>query len=323
MCIEVYSPTTPVVIPFESEVLRFSGPREICASYCFLLRNEGQAPLNELVVLYPRPLFLDPRTNDVVLRAPLDLSLNLPESHSRFESREPGQLALTLPDPADPANDREALVGAYNPNPDSQELHWAIPGSDDRKLARALAAFGLSAWKLTLRTGIPPKSSRWFWWGLDTVACGTPLPATPFACGVVLHKIISPRTVHRLFRQQFSAACRAALNDEDLQEMQVYLAIQEYLGLSRPRQVNIEQYELTIQPGKPSEQIVLSWNCEGKLESQLESPRLGFDHEYDPEGEVIFDWRSGSILSRDGCETDKNWEFTLSLVLAHRAGSGV
>ena len=48
--------------------------------------------------------------------------------------------------------------------------------------------------------------------------------------------------------------------------------------------------------------------------------RLGFDSEHEPEGEVIFDWRSGSINSKAGSQPDEAWEFRLSLMLAHREG---
>lgn len=318
MCIEIYSPNSPIRIPYVHELLRFIGPREFEVRYCFLLSNLGAQPLNRLCCLYPRSLFDVPSPLPLTIAnllgdRLLDVTDRLPTFLDGFESPAPGTGVYLQPDPNEPYRNRPPLEGAWLPG----QTQWGVPrdrqGTIQADHISALRRGQLTAWLTIVDPPIPTNGSRWFAWRVHVNGQGVAIPRTVLRRPLVLHEVASPIDVRRTFIHHFESALRAAQDDPQAPdwEQKLYQDVLRLYGLRSPRNVDTEYYELVVEPGDPSKRLIVSWQMDRDLRMRTDSPRL----EKPPDGRLVYEWKSGSMLRPRHPWTNKG--FVLQLLLAH------
>lgn len=314
MCLEIYHPEMPVQIPFKSEVVAFTGPLDFVARYTFLIRNGGSSPIERLWVLFPRGLFDTPTQRSVPWTKPEDITDKLgPNANQHFLPPSRDTLTLVQPDPNRPQFDREPLTGFWFP---SATTRWVMPPGITADHVSLMRKAELACWQVDLGdNALAPQQARWFWWEVTVRGSGSPLGRTCLRQNFVLQQLASPIDVRRTFVELFEGGQRDSQAKGDLTTAEMCSELLKALGLRYERRVDIQYYELAIWPGRPSQRMIVSWHMERDLRLRSGSPRLGTDPLREPQGEPIYEWKSGSILEPDHAWKDEG--FILHLTLAH------
>jgi hypothetical protein len=331
MCVEVYHPGVPLEIPFAHEVIRFTSAVEWEVKYCFLARNLSHRPIEHLYALYPRSLFNEPqpfpRPVGELLPDLEDITDRLPRAITGFDNP-PDWSDYTLrvddlPDPNRPEVNRAPLTGTFRPG--TSEL--ALPPRFGPAQIYVLRLANLTAWRVRFEPKLGAYEARWFWWRIRLKDLGIRLPpqgsadpalprsTTPLGCPLVLHEVASPLDVRRRFIELLESGLRDAELEGDEDGQTTYGEAIRGLGLRRERQVDIQYYQLTVLPGKPEDRLIVSWQMDRDLRMLQQCPRVGKE-EPDPVGELIYEWRTGSLLKPDHAWKDQG--FALHLLLAYR-----
>jgi hypothetical protein len=318
VCIEVYHPQLPVVIRYANETLRFEGPQSIKACYAFLLQNSGHARIDCLNVLFPRPLYLM-ENGEWLFSGVRDLVDEIP---NRLEDCYPIQgsnlLRLVRPDPNRPQFDMPPLEGEWIPKKTPLAVPSNIFSQNELKL---LMESGLSFFQVDLHESpIEPWASRWFCWEVISSKEVGILRESPFG-RIAIHQLASPCAVRHTVEEHFEvmqyASEKLALAgdflDDNIWMSELCKHLLKEMGLLSERRVDIQLFELVIQPGK--QHFIISWDVERDLRMHAGSPREARNSPYEPAGELIYEWKTGSLLNPSR-NPWWNGGFTLHLTLA-------
>jgi hypothetical protein len=293
MCIEIYSTSQPISIPFEHESIRFKGPTSYSATFSILLRNDGDAPIDRLSVLYRRRLFSDPTSGTVALQDVADVSDHLsqwPES-----TRDADRLSLVVPHPLAPSKDL-ALNGFFRPD----DVAFTVPNGFSARHTQVLNSFGFTAWQAEFKTPLQPGEAQWLAWRVGVRNVQAPIVQTPIG-NIVYHTFASPKFVHSTIAESF----KAAADSVEQRDLDYYESVLKMFGLRGPRRVDIGYRILNVQPGSPSDLTLLSWSTEGKLQLRTAHATAATGPRASEQSEDVrptFEWRSGSIISGDSSD---------------------
>lgn len=302
MCLEVYHPELPLIIPYENEIIRFSSLESFSGVYKLLIRNTGNLPLDYFNVLYPRRLYVETDSGTWLMRGVSDITEQLP-SLLRDSSLRGDRLTLLQPDPNRPQFDRPPLEGSFLPK-DSRIL---VPGDLYTQGLMLLREIDAGFFQVRLTTPIEPLDARWFCFRIKIPQAGL-VTDTPIG-RVAIHQLASPVDVRHTVEEKLETGLRRAEQAGAAAWVgNLTRQVMQTLGVTRERRSEIEYYELVVNPGPPADRFLLSCDVERDLRMRSNSPRPFGD-------ELLYEWKSGSILRPDGYPW-KNEGFILHLKLA-------
>lgn len=310
MCIEVFHPEMPLIIRYANETLRFENPRELTVYYVFLVQNAGNADIRFLNVLFPRRLYWN-RDGDWYLEGVQDITPQIRDRLRNCDGTCGDKLRLLLPDPNRPQFNLPPLEGEWCVGNSSPELP---PGMISEGGLSLMANLECAFFQVDLSTvPLVPGASRWFGCQVELDGVGIECPS-PFGANVhlVIHQVASPCAVRRTLEEKietvqrtFEAAGPAFVADlcKDLRQV---------IGITTERRVNTEFQELVVQPGPPGKRSLIGWDVERDLRMRSGSPRWGNDPLREPIDELLYEWKTGSLLTQ-GRNPWRNDGFTLHL----------
>lgn len=297
MCIEVYHPDQSIVISYEVEIVDFVGPRLFVADYTLLIKNSSDSPLSILSILFPRGMYVV-ENDEWRIRGVTDVTNTIPQRLRNCRVAE-DRLIHTQPDPNSPDQDRDPLDGQWLP----EAGQFEGPHLDSEGIT-FLNKTGNTFLKYNLGEGndLAPSESRWFSWRFQVDRAGTLIDKTPLpGTEIAYHHLSSPIDVRRTIREEIQVAkARGELRGQGWTAD----ALDDLLGtlgmLPEERNVDIEYYELLVQPGPPRERAIIAWQTERDLRWRNPSPRWGRVLNLERVGELVYQWKSGSILEPAG-----------------------
>ncbi len=300
MCLEAFHPEQPIVIRYENEVVEFIGNSEIRGVYCLLIQNAGRSPIERLSFLYPSWLPKSESGNpaDLTLDAVSVLDAPLTLLGGEYDASQQ-RFTLNQPDPNRPQFLRPPLSGEWLPN--KGHLTMSLPGSPIEAL-QILECFGTTFFQLEWEPDayLAPNESRWIVLEISCQRPCTRIDQSVLGCPVIIHQLASPYDV-RHTTEELLEQIERALEGQWLSD--VVRNLRQDIGIIAPRRVDMEYYELTVYPGPATERFVIDWHAERDLRMRSNSPRMVLDHPDTPplhRGEMVFDWKSGSMLKPDG-----------------------
>ena len=313
MCIEVFHPELPIIIRYANETLRFTGEGSFSFVYAFLLENASSVPLGYINILFPRPL-LGKDDEGWFVEGVHDITDQIPNRLRGCTIHDNNtRLQLTQPDPNRPQFNLPLLDGEWLPG--STQMH--VPGN-------AITEEGLYILKHLQFTflqadlqGTPlaARKSRWFCWQVDVsnvgILCDSPIGR------MAIHQVASPCVVRRTFEEEIEAIQREGESAGPPWLAATCGALRKTLGLTTERRVDIKLLELVVQPGPPNKRFLIDWDAERDLRTRSGSPRWGDDPQREPQGELLYEWKTGSLVSPDH-NPWRNDGFTLHLTLSCR-----
>lgn len=313
MCLEVYAPNGKIVIPFANESIRFLTPNAIRSRYSVLIRNAGRRPIRELFFLSPYQLLADGEVRgQVELRGPGSIVRDLRASDEFFIGMEGTRLSMRMPDPTDTSRWRPILHGdLFEDNGVFQ-----FPSGTEESHVLLMQRSPFTGWSLPLTHPINPGNAQWFWWQINVANIGSTFAT--FREPRVIHRIASPFDVRRTFKEYLETAI-ARFDGEDPEYGQTARELMELFNLNNKRNVDMEYYELRVEPGDPLRQILDYWEVEGALEMRSRSPRVADNSFYEGEaaGQPVYEWRLGSLFRRRRWwQSPPNESFMLRLSLS-------
>jgi hypothetical protein len=322
MCLEVYSTEQPVQIPFAHETVRFLSLRSFRIRYIVLVRNVGYKGIDLLSVIFPRPIYRfveEMREGSpafaVNVAGVVNATQRLPELGYFFGRPINNRLRARLADPNNPVCDLPWLEGAWNPD----NATMIPPQGLTRRCFLILDAHRFTAWNVGLAQLIAPGDAHWFCWEVTVENEGDALADT-LQGPMVFHELSSPIDVRQTIVETLHGALRdiheygpepGANSEQEVAIRRILLA----LGLYKERQVDIQYYELSVQPGDPRTQWLTSHVHQGDIRLRSSSPRVGRHQVWDSEflDEPIYEWKSGSIL--EPAHPWRNLGFSVRLTL--------
>jgi hypothetical protein len=322
MCLEIYSTEQPIQIPFAHETIRFLNPRSFRIRYIVLVRNAGYREIASLTVILPRPIYHladggQAGSLEVSLRGFEDATWRLPELGLFFDQPANNRLRGHLADPNNPVCDLPGLEGYWNPS----NATMSPPHGLTRRCFLLLHEHRFTAWTVRLGQPIAPGDAHWCCWEVTVSDEGDVLEDTLHG-PLVFHELSSPIDVRRTLSETLQSALRDVYQhgpESPNSEHEVaYRRILFALGLHANRQVDVQYYELTVQPGDPRQRVLLAYTQQGDLRLRSGSPRVGRNVTWDSEflDEPVYEWKSGSIL--EPAHPWQNLGFSLRLTLAWR-----
>lgn len=319
MCLEVYAAQQPVVLPFAHEVVSFLSPTTFVGQYTVLVKNAGSAPLSEVGLLYPRPLLELDENGVPFLAGTSDLS---PSVHAEAASGadpsktlEEDQFVWRVANPNRPQNDL-FLRGKLDPSNTS----FSLPSGFEPKQVALLEELGVSAWTIQFNEPIAPNDAHWLSLAIKVDKVGRKIPRS-ISGPLVFHQFASPLAVRQTIEESFLTGKETVFgpdgNSSPAEHVDAFEFLLDAFSLRKPRQVQIEYYQLTVQPGDPMKQEMTELLCEGELWMRSDSP---FPREVIDDGESwtepVFQWKSGSMLDQfngNGGTMDFTLRFALRL----------
>jgi hypothetical protein len=317
MCLEIFVADHPVAIRYEHEVVRFTSFKNYVGQYTFLLENRGHTPVSKLNVIYPKFVFNEVKEpdEDVGFESVSDVTATLNGWLPGF-AMNGNSLCLIQADPNRPQFDRAPLDGLWLPG---EPIEWGMPDGFNFFHLGILKRMKYGCWYAHLHTPLRPFESRWFSWRVEINGAGHSLGQTPLGAPVVLHQFASPVDVHRTLREKVETGYHRAKASFLDQEAKWYVDFANWFGLHFERVVDIEYFEMVVQPGNPADRLVLGWQMERDLRMRSGSPRPldeGPLTNQNKNGELVYEWKSGSMLEPDHAWTDQG--FVLHLSMAYR-----
>lgn len=332
MCLEVYSPTQPVQIPYELERIRFLSPWAIHSRHTLLVRNAGYEPIHRLLALYPRAMVRPElvRTEGgrevwvpsyLPNHAAADTTDRLPEL-APFVGRLGGESLYTarIADPNNPVGHLAGIAGYWYPG----NIRLGPVRGLTTRCYLLLHSHSYTAWAVTFARPIEPGTAQWVCLELQVNGAGSGIPRTALG-PVVFHELASPIDVRRTLSEAVQTSLRDLhtapadiRRDYVAEHTAAYRRIQLELGLCYERQVDIQYYELCVQTGDPKDLFLLNSGCQGDIRPRSGSPRIGRDPQLDAEflDEPVYEWKSGSII--EPAHPWRNSGFSVRLTLGYR-----
>lgn len=300
MCVDVYSKLCPLTVKYSYELVRFHGPRSFVGRYTLLIENAGNVPLDEVLLLYPRPLTYY-RVVDGVLKQRLKIAdmapgiLNEITAGVHNDKRLLGnRMTWFQSDPNDPAR-KLTLEGILDPS----NTVIREPASIKFDHVELIKQWKMSAWSLRLKTPLIPGDRHWITFRVTVDNAGIGVAGLPFG-DVVYHRLASPSSVWRLFSEAMLAGKETVyLPDGDIsRDVQLYDSIVEAFALTQPRKVRIEHYLLEVIAGEVANRVLISPSVDGDLWMRSASPMVvPGPTKQDPQ-ELAFLWKSGVKLAQ-------------------------
>ena len=279
----------------------------------------GHVDLDDLYVLYPRNVFSKPTAGATVSSllsgALTDVTVNLKDSLYGITAPlgNPDQLMLEQGNPNLPSFPRLPLVGSWYPN---SRVTWSVPSSFAADHISLMRLYKYSGWIAKLDAPIVPHESRWFSW-IITSTGGNLVEETALGFPIVIHDIAGPIDVRRTFHELYERGLRRHERDATRPDReQLYRNIIDDFFMLFQRRVELRYYDLTLLPGPPSERFVVSWQMDRDLRFRSGSPRHGDPAFNEPPDELVYEWKSGSILRPN--DSWKDHGFGLKLLIAIR-----
>jgi hypothetical protein len=318
MCIEVYSTEQPIQIPFEHETIRFLTPQSFRGRYTVLVRNSGYKAIDRLYLIYPRPLFYLKKTPEgayeVSLKGLTDITHRLPDLGEFFSRPTDQRISAHLPDPNNPVCDLPGLEGYWDPG----NVSWLPAAGLTARCLLLLNEHHFTAWTARLQTPIAPGDAHWFCWEITVDGQGDLVEKSIYG-PIIFHEIASPIDVRRTLVEALQTDLRDIhLYGPDDLGIEHETAIRRILlafGLLQERRVDIQYYELNVQPGDPKNQFPINCESHGDIRMRSGSPRVA-DHmtwDIDCLGEPVYEFKSGSII--EPAHPWKNSGFNIRLIL--------
>lgn len=340
MCLELYAVDQPVQIAYEEEIVRFVSPFSMVVRIMLLVRNTGYRPVTKLNAIYPHYLFkLEGGTTHGQVRATLPRFRDITDSiHShnpamqvRTDAGTGAQwLSLHLPDPnyplaTIPLEGRWALGN----------VQFEFPAALTTNLRRAHFYFRellFSPFVIALTRPILPLEAHWLRFEVEVDRVGAPLSNTLLGHPLVFHEVVSPIDVRRTTLESVQTSLRKARESKDPDDRldrEVLEGVLDGTGLLCERRVDLQYFELTIEPGDPMRCLLLNSVHQGDLRMRAESPQVRvtelpngtINHGYPAmTEEPVYQWKSGSTL--EPAHPWKNSGFSLRFTLVHSDKGG-
>lgn len=291
MCLEVFHPELPIIIPYESEIIEFDGGQTATDTFSFLVRNTAHIPIRSLNVVFSRGLYERTHAGEWRIAGVRDITHTLPTSIGELQGPNDGTLTLKLDDRHPSQHEQATLEGSWLPG----DSTFSVTGPTRAHLC-LLQKLNYTFFQVELGTLLHPQEGRWFCWQVDLRDIGVTVPSK---LGVlVLHQIASPLDVRRTLSEQVQAASRLSQMFGPPWLEEVTQTLREVLGIATERCVDVQYHELVVRPGDSKKCVLLAWTSERDLQMRSPSPRLGSDPQREPVGELLYEWKSGSLLDR-------------------------
>lgn len=313
MCIELYSLNQQIQIPFEQEIVHFHSPFEFVGTYTMLIRNSGYDDIDELVCLFPR-LISSGCYNNVSKKLKFDLKECLGNTTSketilksfgeRFEIQpnhnEPDEITVVIPDPNNPASTLPGITGYCYPANAKIFLPEQLRGQTTRALKIAEEC-RVTLWGLKLKKPIKKDTAHWYQF---TITINLSPNETNFLHDSLIgpciyYEFASPIDVRRTVAEQILVSKQILKRLDAPQGVSACDALVEGFGLDKKRMVDIQYYELNINTGDPSDQMMINCLSQGDIRFRSASPKIVT---YDDKAKgtkyqmPVFEWKSGTIL---------------------------
>ncbi len=310
MCIEVYHPESPLIFRYANETLQFTGQHSLTIRYAFLVQNAGSSPIGYFNVLLPRNCYYFDETEGWRLRGVRDITDQIPTFFRGCNTTEAGTLRLVQPDPNRPQFDLPPLDGQWG------GIASSVISPPDAILEQGLSLLlrlGCCYFRADLHgAALDPWASRWFCWEIrvDNAGIGT---KTPLGY-VVMHQVASPCMVRRRLEENIEAVQRDMEATNDRWVAELCKDLRQTMGIISERRITTELHELLVQPGPSNERFLIGWDVERDLRMRSGSPRVDEDPSHESHGELLYEWKSGSLIRPDR-NPWRNEGFTLHLTL--------
>lgn len=341
MCLELYAIDQPVQLVYEEERIRFETPFSATVEITVLVRNTGYRDITQLHVIYPSYLFrvdTEPASRQLRVTVPKfsDISGTIPDHFPTRQRQDPRDqsvwLSVWLPDPNYPLATL-LMEGYWNPNPDNLEVQF--PKVFTEALQRTLfycEKLRFAPFVLKLRNRpIRPQEAHWYRFRFRVDDLGTPVGPTLLG-HLVFHEVIAPIDVRRTMlesTQNVLRHARESADSDDRADERILAGILDSTGLLGERRVDMQYFQLTLEPGDPMERLLVNSVQQGDLRMQPDSPGINLNEWSDgggaasarrsrtPVHEPVYQWKSGSSL--DPSHPWKNSGFSLRFGLIYRA----